>query len=68
MTKVGKKVRNKHKILNHRPDYMKIFMIGYWNRCHRQYKFVSWEYRYNRIIKESKRRNYLMNRGDIIAI
>lgn len=43
-------------------------MIGYWNRCHRQCKFVSWEYRYNRIIKESKRRNYLMNRGDIIAI
>ena len=43
-------------------------MIGYWNKCSRQCKLVSWEHRYNRIIKETKRRSYLMNRGDIIAI
>ena len=43
-------------------------MIGYWNKCHRRFKHVCWEYRYNRIRKESKIRQYHVNRGDIIAI
>ena len=47
---------------------MKIYMIGYWNMCHRKFKCVPWEYRYNRIRKESKVRQYHVNRGDIIAI
>ena len=68
MTKVSKKVRNKHKILKNKPNYMRIFMIGYWNRCHRRFKHVCWEYGYNRIRKESKVRQYHVNRGDIIAI
>lgn len=59
MTKVGKKVRNKHKILKNKPNYMRINMIGNWNRRHRLFKIISWEYRYN-IIRKGLKRNFII--------
>ena len=58
----------KKKILSNRPDYSRIFEIGFWNSASRHSKMISWEYRYNRIMKEEKKRRYHINRGDICAI
>ena len=55
MTKVGKKVRNKHKILSKRPCYTKMFNIGVWNNLYKRlFDLVSYEKRYNDKRKEYK--------------
>lgn len=49
---------SKRKITFNRPCYMRIYMIGIWNKLHRRCKVISWEYRYNKIRKEFKRRKF----------
>lgn len=76
MTKVGKKVRNKRKILRNRPSYGLFRYIWLYNHYYlRMYSYskngkpiLKYEAYYNMYRRTQRKRKWMLNRGDIIAL